>query len=210
VNATEPRRLVRSITVKRIIPFVICACVTAPSAAVAGQDSPPSPPPSAKSASAQAGPQIPLKVQLIVSKYSGEKKISSVPYTLSVVANDNDRTSLRVGMDVPIPATVFGAAKEGGTATVPQMSFNYRPIGTDIDCAARTIEGYFKLDLAVSDRSLVVLEKGTAGLPNTVVRTFTSTFNVLLRDGQTAQHTAATDPVSGEVLRIDVTLNVLK
>jgi hypothetical protein len=41
-------------------------------------------------------------------------------------------------------------------------------------------------------------------------RTFTSSFSVLLRDGQTAQHTAATDPVSGEVLRIDVTVNVLK
>ena len=43
-----------------------------------------------------------------------------------------------------------------------------------------------------------------AGIP--AFRSFTSTFNVLLKDGQTAQHTAATDPVSGEVLRVDVTL----
>jgi hypothetical protein len=42
------------------------------------------------------------------------------------------------------------------------------------------------------------------------VRKFQSTFNLLLKDGQTATHTAATDPVSGEVLRIDVTLTVLK
>lgn len=34
--------------------------------------------------------------------------------------------------------------------------------------------------------------------------------NVVLRPGQPAQHTSATDPVSGEVLRIDVTIEVLK
>jgi hypothetical protein len=33
---------------------------------------------------------------------------------------------------------------------------------------------------------------------------------MVLRDGQTAQSTSATDPISGEVLKIDVTLNVVK
>jgi hypothetical protein len=46
------------------------------------------------------------------------------------------------------------------------------------------------------------------GIP--AFRSFTSSFNLLLKDGQTAQHTAATDPISGEVIRVDVTLNVLK
>jgi hypothetical protein len=32
----------------------------------------------------------------------------------------------------------------------------------------------------------------------------------MLRDGQSTQYTAATDPVSGEVLKIDVTLTVVK
>jgi hypothetical protein len=43
-----------------------------------------------------------------------------------------------------------------------------------------------------------------------VLRSFTSNFTILLRDGQTAQYTTATDQVSGEVLKIDATLNVLK
>jgi len=47
-----------------------------------------------------------------------------------------------------------------------------------------------------------------AGVP--AFRSFTSSFNLLLKDGQAAQQTSATDPVSGEVLKIDVTVTVLK
>ena len=162
---------------------------------------------------AATGRQIPLRVQLVVARYQGEKKLSSLPYTLSVVANDNDKTSLRMGVEVPIPQTVFSSSKEGQSST-PQTSYSYRSVGTNIDCSARTIdEGVFKLDLWVSDSSVFAADKGTdpgrVGVPVTI-RNFTSTFNVVLRDGQTVQHTAATDPVSGEVLRIDVTLTVLK
>ena len=155
------------------------------------------------------GEQIPLRVQLVVSRSQGEKKISSIPYTLSVIANDNDKTSMRMKMDVPVAQAVFG----GGPNT---QSYSYRTIGTDIDCTARSVEGgLFKLDIAVSDTGVVLPEKQGPAPPSTVsgvpaFRSFTSTFNVLLKDGQTAQHTAATDPVSGEVLRVDVTVTVLK
>ena len=156
-----------------------------------------------------AGTQVPLRVQLVVSRYAGEKKVSSIPYTFSVVANENEKTSLRMGVDVPVPTTVL----TGGTTT---PSYNYRPVGTNIDCTARTVEGgLFKLNLAVSDSSVFVPEKEGADNPSRLAgvpafRSFTSTFKVLVRDGQTAQHTSATDSVSGEVLRIDVTVNVLK
>lgn len=163
-------------------------------------------------AQASADQQIPLRVQLVVSRYQGEKKISSIPYTLSVVANSRESTSVRMGVQVPVPTTVFKDSKENAT---PVTSYNYRNVGTNIDCAARTISaGAFRLDLTVEDTSVFVPEKegpvasGVAGVP--AFRNFTSRFVLLLRDGQTGQHTAATDPVSGEVLRVDVTLNVLK
>ncbi|MFN8095044.1 MAG: hypothetical protein U0599_22980 [Vicinamibacteria bacterium] len=41
-------------------------------------------------------------------------------------------------------------------------------------------------------------------------RRFETHVNPLLRDGQTIQTIASTDPVTGEVVKIDVTLNVLK
>lgn len=161
---------------------------------------------------ATADAQIPLRVQLVVSRYQGEKKISSIPYTLSVVANGRDSTSVRMGIQVPVPTTVPKAGAEGFP---PMTSYNYRTVGTNIDCTARTIDaGVFRLDLTVEDTSVFVPEKegpvasGVAGVP--AFRNFTSRFTLLLRDGQTGQHTAATDPVSGEVLRVDVTMNVLK
>jgi hypothetical protein len=169
--------------------------------------------PPVESAKRKTAEPVPLRVQLVVSRFQGEKKISSTPYTLSVVANDNTGTNMRMGVDVPIPQTVF---KSGDASSIPQMSYSYRSVGTDIDCSARTIEsGLFKLDLAVSDTSVFVPEKqpnapapAVSGIP--AFRSFRSKFTVLLRDGQTAQHTAATDAVSGEVLRIDVALAVLK
>ena len=185
---------------KKVIPWIVCLCVMLAAPVARAQES---------------RPEIPLKVQLVVSRYQGEKKVSSLPYTISVVANDNDKTTLRMGVEVPIPSTVFSPSKEGGAAAIPVTSYNYRSVGTNIDCSARTIEGgVFKLDLAVEDSSVFLAEKDAARVTNQVsapsVRRFTSTFNVMLKDGQTVQHTSATDPVSGEVLRIDVTLTVLK
>jgi type II secretory pathway component GspD/PulD (secretin) len=167
-------------------------------------------------AAAQSSSQVPLKVQIVVTRYQGEKKVSSVPYTLAVVANDGDKTSLRMGVDVPVPQTVFTApAKAGETTSVPTTSYSYRSVGTNIDCTARSAEaGMFKLDLAVSDTSVFMTPRegsvttAAAGVP--AFRSFTSSFHMLLKDGQTAQHTTATDAVSGEVLKLDVTLTVLK
>jgi hypothetical protein len=41
-------------------------------------------------------------------------------------------------------------------------------------------------------------------------RRFETAIEVILRDGQTVQTIASTDPVTGEVVKIDVTLNVVK
>jgi hypothetical protein len=43
-----------------------------------------------------------------------------------------------------------------------------------------------------------------------VVQQFRSQLNLLIRDGQTIQSTMATDPVTGHVLQVDVSLNVIK
>ena len=168
--------------------------------------------PPAESPQAVASDQIPLRVQIVLSRFRGEKKISSIPYTLAVVANQRDSTSMRMGIRVPVPQTVF---KSGGEGSAPMTSYNYQNVGTNIDCAARTVEaGLFKLTMTVEDTSVFVPEKdgdvGTSVANAPAFRTFTSRFDLLLRDGQTGQHTAATDPVSGEVLRVDVTMNVLK
>src|SRR5690606_34924307 len=140
-----------SITVKKLI--LLFAFVLGVQPAIA-QEKPTAP---VEAPQATADAQIPLRVQLVVSRYQGEKKISSIPYTLSVVANGRDSTSVRMGIQVPVPTTVPKAGAEGFP---PMTSYNYRTVGTNIDCTARTIDaGVFRLDLTVEDTSVFVPEK---------------------------------------------------
>ena len=162
----------------------------------------------------------PLKVQVVFTKYQGEKKVASLPYTLTCNADDRNAAMLRMGIEVPV--SVF-QPKEGGT------SFNYKNVGTAIDCRATTVDGgRFRLELNVEQTSIYstvdekarrtatpeglaawgVTDTPTANVP--MFRSFRSTFAPILRDGQTAQYTAATDPVIGEVVKIDVTVTVMK
>lgn len=153
---------------------------------------------------------VPLKVQLVVSRYAADKKVSSLPYTLWVTANDkvNKTTSIRMGVQVPIVVSTFNQ-KDG----VVSPSYQYRDIGTNIDCQATgQADGFFNLDIKLNDSSVSIDPKETAAILKGVpaFRNFTSNFSILVKDGQTAQYASATDPVSGETVKIDVTVNVLK
>ena len=140
----------------------------------------------------------PLKVQIVVSRYQGEKKISSLPYTLSVTAGVG-RTSanIRMGAQVPVPAA---------------GSVQYRDVGTNIDCEAQALEdGRFRLQISVDDSSVYAEERpsaATSGSPS--FRAFRAIDSMVLRDGGTSQFTTATDKLSGEIVKIDVTLTVVK
>jgi hypothetical protein len=166
----------------------------------------------------------PLKVLVVFSRYQGEKKVASLPYTLTCNADDKNAAMLRMGIEVPV--SVLEPIKERAVAF---PSFQYKNVGTAIDCRATTVDGgRFRLEVNVEQSSIysTVDEKarqaqvpegppawGVADTPPPnvpVFRTFRSTFAPILRDGQSAQYTAATDPVIGEVVKIDVTVTVLK
>lgn len=158
---------------------------------------------------------VPLKVTLVFARYQGEKKITSVPFVLFVTANDGAGTSLRMGTQIPVISTVFGA---GGAATIPQSSYSYRDVGTNIDCSVLTgSDGMFRLNVTVTDSSVYYPDRSETAVPAAsaatgapAFRNFSSKFNILLRDGQTAQYVAASDPVSGQTIKIDATVNVQK
>jgi hypothetical protein len=100
------------------------------------------------------GSDTPLQVQVVVSRYQGEKKISSLPYSLSVNP-DGRKTSLRMGAEVPIAmGTVTPTAARGEKPVPPTSSYNYRSIGTNIDCSATAAAGnQFRLTLEIEDSS---------------------------------------------------------
>jgi hypothetical protein len=172
------------------------------------------PPNSRQAARPQPPAAVNIKIQVVISRYQGDKKISSMPYMLGAVANSG-KTSLRMGVDVPIAQTVFtSVSKDNPGVATPQASYSYRNVGTNIDCQAESAAGdYFKIMLTIADSSvqLETTERGKGVMPNVpMFRSFNSSFQVLLRDGQTTQYTSATDPVTGETTKVDVTLNVLK
>lgn len=163
----------------------------------------------------QAPPKTltPLKVQFVVSRFQGEKKISSLPYTLSVLAGGR-QTSMRMGISVPVVQTVFGSSNKSETsASTPMSSYSYKNVGTNIDCTATdTGGGQYSLLITLEDSSIHDTPDRSARLARDVpvFRSFNSTFSVLVRDGQTMQYASVTDPLSGEVIKVDVTVNVVK
>jgi len=153
-------------------------------------------------------------VTIVLSRYQGEKKISRLPYTLFVNANDTEFTRLRMGTQVPVPTTVISESKDGTQR--PVQSYNYKDVGTNIDCRAVSDGDTFRLLLTVADSAVyfpdkteaMVTSMSTTGAP--AFRSFNSTVDLTLRDGQTVQYTSVADPVSGQTIKLDATLNVVK
>lgn len=153
---------------------------------------------------------VPLKVQILLTRHAGGQRIASLPYTLTVTAGRREWARLRMGVEVP----VITSAGEAATKSV-----QYRSVGVNLDCMAdRLADGRFSLSVTVEQSSVYVSEPEKRGGapsdaplgPQPMFRTFKANFNPVLRDGQTELFTVATDPVSGEQSRVEVTLNVLK
>jgi hypothetical protein len=176
------------------------------------------PPSHAQEPPEKSAPQkklTPLKVQVVISEFDGEKKIGSIPYTFYVNASDppnGQRTSVRLGLRVPIHT--------GGESSSTQVI--YQDVGTNLDCSAHSLpDGAFDLDLSV-ERSSAYLTNGEdksheqqmAGMSvsstQPVIAQFRTGTHVVIKDGQTVQSNLAADPVDGHVLKVDVTITVVK
>jgi Bacterial type II and III secretion system protein len=155
---------------------------------------------------------VAVRVQVVLSRYQGEKKISSLPYTLTVNMDDRNRNSgqasLRLGTQVPI-TTMSRSGSDSNAPLVP--SVQYRDVGTSIDCIATSLDdGRFKLQLIVEDSSVETGPGSGSNTTHPAFRSFRTSDTVLLRDGQSAEYSTATDRVSGDVWKVNVALNVVK
>jgi len=158
----------------------------------------------------------PLKVQVVVSRFQGEKKISSLPYSLSV--NAGNRATLRMGAQLPIMmiTTAPSPGKGPDGSAIPQVGpVQYRDVGTNIDCNVHAMdEGRFLVEITIDDSSVYGDSPAPANnapppsYPS--FRLFRASDSMMLKDGQTSQFTTAIDKVSGETVKVDVTLTVVK
>lgn len=200
-----------------VVPaFAVAALLSAP--ASRAQETPkPETTKSPEIAMPRSKPPTLLRALISITRYQGERKVASVPYTV-LLTTDGRKVRLRMGVEVPITVATF--AKADDPKSGPVSSTQYRNVGTNIDCWAEDRgEGVYQLALTVENSSIyTATESRTAvGLNDAglapdrpLFRTFNVTLNPTLRDGQVLQTVASTDPVSGEVVKIDVTLTVVK
>jgi hypothetical protein len=183
--------------------FTMLVCVLSLSCVVAYGQATPTP------------PGVVLKLQITVSRYMGTNKVSSQPYMLSLVPNESG--NIRLGVEVPVPAayTNPNTSSNAGAAANPQPSYTFQQVGTQIDGnAAPQPDGRYKLRLTVTERSALPAAQATeqgarvANVPSFRNVVFGST--IYLGDGQSTQFSSATDKVSGEVFKVDVSLAVEK
>lgn len=154
-------------------------------------------------------PAIPMKVQILFTEWDGDKKVSSLPYTFSVIVDEKSTgryaVNLRTGVRVPVELD----AKDQKTS--------YLEIGTNIDCGIHEEEeGKFRV-LLNFDRSALYPNRSAEGErlvnePNgmPLLRQFRISDDLLMKDGQTSDLILSTDPLNGHVLKASVTINSLK
>ena len=140
----------------------------------------------------------PLRVQVVFTEFDGDKKVSSLPYTFTVNADErraSPSSKIRNGARIPL--------------ATGKDQFTYLDVGTNIDCSATLQDdGRFKLQMALERSSIAPETQPSSGNP--VVRNLRVDLNPVLKDGQSVESVASTDPLSGHVYKVSVTVNALK
>ncbi len=191
---------------KKLVYVFLLGALCLPAQPVPAQDKPQEKSPEKPKAEWRLKVAIPVKVQIVFTEHDGDKKIASMPYSFASTAGDKygsyDSTSIRSGVRVPVETD----GKDQKTT--------YLDVGSNIDCRIVAEEdGRFTLHL-VFDRSAIYPgeEKLEVTRPNgqPLIRSFRISETIILKDSQMSESVLSTDPLTGHVLRISVTLNVLK
>ena len=179
--------------------FLVAVIVTFSAGAAAALDrvSQQAPQPAAQQAPAPPkGPAPTARLQIVLSRFNGEKRVANQPYVLVTLANGRPK-ALRIGAEVPIA----GAA--AGTKDSP----SYKSIGTNI-IAEVTLQDDGRYLVSVTAESSSPYGDDKFGRPT--FRNHRLEGMSYLRDDQTAEIATATDSLTGEVIRMEVTLTVVK
>jgi|SRR5580692_1314407 hypothetical protein len=157
----------------------------------------------------------PIKVQIVFAEFEGDKKTKSLPYVMYMNSPDSNElktgwVKFRIGSRIPV--------------YVGKDQMQYMDIGTNVDArSAYMADGHVLLQLTL-ERSWV---EGEVSVPVTksepsstdtagghfqepIVRGFKSELDLKLREGQPVESTMATDPISGKVMKVEVSFSLAK
>ena len=165
------------------------------------QNAPAAPP---RPAVQETKPAVRLKILVLLSQLEGERKISSMPFTLLVNAGYAATTQMNIQVAVP-----------AGSPAMPGVgSFNYKSIGHMLSAMTKALDdGRFDVQLRIEDSSILPDKATTpsSAVPGTPsFPSFTWNNTLAMRDGETLQFASVPNALTGQVTKIDVTLNILK
>jgi hypothetical protein len=157
----------------------------------------------------------PIKVQIVFAEFEGDKKTKSLPYVMYMNAPDSSElragwVRFRIGSRLPV--------------YVGKSEMQYMDVGTNVDARSAYMgDGHVLLQMTL-ERSWV---DGEVSVPVTksdgsqtdpsgghfqepIIRGFKSELDLKLREGQPVESTVATDPISGKVLKVEISFTVVK
>ncbi len=142
-----------------------------------------------------AGPR--LRVRFVETRQHGDKTISSRPCVLTLHA-DEKPTKVFAGRQVSLTTSDKGA---------PAVLF--KNAGVEAQVSAQSLgEGRYRLEARFEDAS-VLGPSASATSPNhenPILQTVKGESKVTLREGETVPFASAVDPISGDLVRVDVAL----
>jgi hypothetical protein len=156
----------------------------------------------AKAQQAERAPGHRLRVVFQQTRWRGEAKTAARSYALALHADGE-------------PARIFLGIQAGISVSdrdAPAMTF--KNAGVEARVRATTLaDGRYRLDARFEDGSVLAPELETTdsapGGANPILRIVRGESHLTLREGETVPFAAVVDPVSGELVRLDVQLSAL-
>ena len=142
-----------------------------------------------------AGPR--LRVRFVETRQHGDKTISSRPCVLTLHADEK-------------PTKVF-AGRQVSLTTSDKMAPTvlFKNAGVDARVSAQSLgDGRYRLDARFEDASVLPPSASatSANHENPILQTLKGESKVTLREGETVPFASAVDPISGDLVRVDVAL----
>jgi hypothetical protein len=199
----------------RVVWIALLALISVPP--LSSQEKPTSP--SSEAQSDSAPPQTLLKLKFLVTEYDGTKKVASLPYEVSgMTSHVGKRDSfgvLRVGARIPV------ATQKASDQSITE--FVYVDVGTSIDYwvwpqpdHSYLVSGTIELSSLFGNDSSAVGQttrpegQRLSSNENPVLHQTKADFTIGLRDGQPGEALSVTDPITGRVLKLEVTVDTVK
>ena len=125
-------------------------------------------------------PVTPLKVQVVIARYQGEKKLSSMPYALTM--NAGGHANIRMGTKIPIMMLSMSNLPKDAPVGGP---IQYQDVGTNIDCSTTEVEGgRYALTISVDDSSVYPDDQAGAAKGHPSFRSFRAGNTMVLKNGE--------------------------